>query len=285
MGNLGASGSPQVNRTAPDSDLATFTTPSRSFDNLQWAQVMEQMVPPQGLVANVLAIHGVGNPHEGKIAEEVRNVLSGLGPSRHIEEFNWNKLVLHPLTEGQLKYQAIDVLAFQLASATVICTDTKDPAELSSAERVILKLQSVALTLAEISISTAFIALLFGIYYFVLISIFVGMTSHDDHALTASSLHAPVLVVSSIAFFATGAFVCSSVLLSVMRLDWGPFWIAIRCATILWIRPLLLSSISVFFLPWHDVSKRLLGFLLQAVRSILMLALPLGLGSMVSSGR
>jgi hypothetical protein len=208
----------------------------------------------------VLAIHGVGNPKVGEIAETIAKNLSERTVTNPVYEINWNEIVEKPLSErGNIHVTAIATLARVIANISLTCPRSLRGNQRFSLLGIIFRIQQIIFVLADALIATAFwITLVFppSAYLGGLASTaFVPDPSPviNRFEQIGFSLALPVV---RIALYVVFLFLTTCPLQALLTRSLSPVFIGTRRSLGLILRPLLFVMTFPLLLPWRSIVSR-----------------------------
>ena len=201
----------------------------------------------------MIGIHGVGDPGLGELRTDIVAALHEGRVDLPAFEINWNHIVSKPLHQHSLRGTAIRVLAMRLARASLLGTEDyrTDPSHTNELKH----LADLAFIIAELFYCIQCGLLLWGIPLLSLLSLFTFMS---DEQPSIPKIHTWMFkALLSVPVIVTSFLLLLGMIRSIVELRVAPFWIALRQAILLALRPLILVAFSVFTFRWDQVRHRM----------------------------
>jgi len=206
----------------------------------------------------ILVIHGVGNPAAGDLVAAVKMTLEHTAPRRsqsfHVTECNWNQIVEPSAKDGAILDSAWEDLSLALARASAIGEGSTPTGR---SERLLRLVAGVALLIAELGLAATLAALFIVVPLVVTVFLFLNFLVFSHHeADYAIGVHPALVFAHPALVFAKGCVIVALGGLAALILSGlaralvvggpAPFFVELRRAIILVLRPFLIGAVSVF---------------------------------------
>jgi hypothetical protein len=203
---------------------------------------------------DVLIIHGVGNPALGALVRPVSETIKRTMPGRpsdiRVAEFNWNQIVDPAAKNGTIRWNALVDLSASLARTSAVSDGLHTNNFFAHLFRIF---SAFSLMCAELGLAATFATLaLLTPLVFVL-----AVVGHEPLSLQLVILGAKFTSWSLFAVACALLFlVLSGFARALIMKCSDPFLVELRRALLFILRPLIMLSFIVFFIPWGRIGSK-----------------------------